>query len=157
MCPTRAYTSLLVVSWQRTLTLLFPSQTNGNGGGFSAASSTFDSVEGIWSSFRFLEIVAFSSGAVFAFFRAFFHLLLRTGQLACLGCGQPFFLFTPRPLCQTSHNLGIRSSMHPLPGSAFVSVGYRRQQSLAGPPSYNCQESHCTWSRSFPVIHCMVF
>jgi hypothetical protein len=47
------------------------SVADGDRGVFSAASSTFGSVEGIWSSFRFLEIVAFSSGVVFAFFKAF--------------------------------------------------------------------------------------
>jgi hypothetical protein len=51
----------------------------------SPASSIFGSEEGVVSSFRFLEIVAFGSGAVFVFFKKN-HLRLLTGQLAYSGC-----------------------------------------------------------------------
>jgi hypothetical protein len=68
-----------------TFKILTTSTADGDEGVFSATSSTFGSVEGIRSGFRFLEIVAFGSGAIFASSGPF-HLLLRTGQLAYLGC-----------------------------------------------------------------------
>jgi hypothetical protein len=70
------------------------STANGDGGIFFAASSSFGSVEGIWSSFHFLEIVAFSSSVVFTFFRAFSSSF--TDQAACLlRMLTTLFLFTP--------------------------------------------------------------
>jgi hypothetical protein len=61
------------------------SAAEGIEGASSHVSYIFGSEEGIVSSFRFLEIVAFGSGAIFVFFKKN-HLLLLTEQLAYLGC-----------------------------------------------------------------------
>jgi hypothetical protein len=47
------------------------SATEGVEGASSLASTTFGLVEGVMSSFRFLEIAAFGSGADFAFYEIF--------------------------------------------------------------------------------------
>jgi hypothetical protein len=61
------------------------SATEGIRGASSPVSSTFGSEEGTVSSFCFLEIVAFSSGAIL-FSSKLFHLPSLAGQLAYSGC-----------------------------------------------------------------------
>jgi hypothetical protein len=70
------------------------SVTEGVEGASSPLSSTFGSAEGVMSSFRFLEIASFVSGADFAFFKIFSSSF--TSRAACLlRMLTILFLFTP--------------------------------------------------------------
>jgi hypothetical protein len=69
------------------------SAAEGVGGASSPVSSTFGSEEDDVSSFHFLEIIAFGSGAVFVFFKTFSSSF--TSQVACLLRMLTSFSFLP--------------------------------------------------------------
>jgi hypothetical protein len=121
---------------------------------FSGGSSTFASIGAKVEDFRFLGAESFGSAKFFCFLEATLCLYFQwIALLAFSKCLQFSFSSLPQLIHQAFRSPDTRSQGRPLPGSAFVSAGYRRQLSSIDPLSlYSSQGYHCTFSLSFPTI-----